>query len=82
MTEAKVREIIREVIADSTEAEKEITDETRIIEDLGLSSMEVMILVGDLENELGIEIPVSKISNANTVRELSNILISIIKNSD
>lgn len=82
MTEESVRKKIIEIMIDSTETEEKITEETRIIEDLKLSSMEVMVLVADLEDALGIQIPISKISNVHTVGEFCDVLIEIIRNDN
>ncbi|MDO4169329.1 MAG: acyl carrier protein [Lachnospiraceae bacterium] len=82
MTEKSVRKKIIEIMIDSTETEEKITEETRIIEDLELSSMEVMVLVADLEDALGIQIPISKISNVHTVGEFCDVLIEIIRNDN
>lgn len=80
MSEQKIRERIIEIIMESTETEERVTDETELFEDMGLSSMEIMVLVGDLEYEFCVNIPISKISNVRTVGELSDAIIRIINN--
>ena len=53
--EAK-KEIIR-VIKVSTETELDITEQTNMFTDMGLSSVEVVVMLGELEDTFGIDIP-------------------------
>lgn len=66
------------VIVESTETEVEVTEKTHLVEDLGLSSMEVVVLLGDLESAFGIDIPVSRVRRIQTVGDLCQVVISIL----
>lgn len=76
ITEAK-KEIIA-VIVKSTETELEVTEETHLVKELGLSSVEAMILLSDLEDRFGIRIPVSRLRNVRTVNDLCQVVIDTL----
>ena len=78
MTVQEAIQAIIAVIVKSTETEKEVTVETYLVKELGLSSLEVVVLLGDLEAEFGIDIPVSKVRNVQTVGDLCQVVISIL----
>lgn len=78
MTVQEAIKAIIAVIVKSTETEKEVTVEMYLVKDLGLSSLEVVVLLGDLESEFGIDIPVSKVRNVRTVGDLCQVVISIL----
>ena len=74
--EAK-KEIIR-VIRDSTETELELTEETNLFSDMGLASVEVMVMMGDLEDTFGVDIPASRLRNVRTVGDICELVITIL----
>ena len=78
MTVSEVKKAIIEVIVMSTETEIQVTEKTHLLKDMGLSSIEVVILLGDLENAFGIRIPVSKVRNVRTAGDLCQVVISIL----
>ena len=47
-----VKKKIIEVIKESTETEMTLTSETELFTDMGLSSVEVVVMLGDLEDAL------------------------------
>ena len=69
MTKEQVIEKVIEIIKDSADIDEEVTLDTRVIEDLGLSSMEAVLILGDLENEFGIDLPVSELHDVVTVSD-------------
>ena len=70
-----VKEKIIEVIKESTETEITLTPETELFADMGLSSVEVVVMLGDLEDAFGIDIPAADIRDVRTVGELSDLII-------
>lgn len=54
--------------------ESELTDNTHLILDLHMNSYDCVNIVGNIEDELGIEIPDIEIRNLQTVGELSDYL--------
>lgn len=70
-----VKKKIIEVIKESTETEMTLTSETELFTDMGLSSVEVVVMLGDLEDAFGIDIPAADIRDVRTVGELSDLII-------
>ena len=73
-----VKKKIIEVIKESTETEITLTSETELFADMGLSSVEVVVMLGDLEDAFGIDIPAVDIRNVRTIGELSDLIIFIM----
>ncbi|MGN0265848.1 MAG: acyl carrier protein [Oliverpabstia sp.] len=73
-----VKKKIIEVIKESTETEITLTPETELFADMGLSSIEVVVMLGDLEDAFGIDIPAADIRNVRTIGELSDLIIFIL----
>ena len=57
----------------------EIKPESRIIEDLGADSLDVVELLSRLEDEYGVTIPDDDVENLKTVADVSNELEKIVK---
>ena len=79
MTTQDVKKKIIDVIEKSTETELELTPDTELFADMGLSSVEVVVMLGDLEDDFGIDIPAADIRNVRTIGELSDLIIFILK---
>ncbi len=54
--------------------ESDLSDNTHLILDLHMNSYDCVSIVGNIEDELGIEIPDIEIRNLQTVGELSDYL--------
>lgn len=67
------KEVLNTVIL-STETELEISKNTCLIQDMGLSSIEVMILISDLEERFKIRIAASRLRNVQTIGDLCTIV--------
>ena len=79
MTVQEVKKEIIHIIKVSTETELDITEETNIYGDMGLSSVEVMVMLGELEDAIGIDIPASKLRKVSTVGDMCELVISILR---
>ena len=79
MTIAQVTKLITKLIQDSTETDLELTPETHLIREIGLSSVESMLLLSDLEDALHIQIPVSALREVETVGDLTQVVIQCLK---
>ena len=79
MTTQDAKKKIIDVIEESTETELELTPDTELFADMGLSSVEVVVMLGDLEDAFGIDIPAADIRNVRTIGELSDLIIFILK---
>lgn len=60
-------EKITQIIRDYTGEERPINEETNLVTDLGLSSFDVVSLIGEFEDAFGIEIPTEDIEELETV---------------
>ena len=79
MTEQQVIDKVIEIIVDASETEENVTTNTSIIDDIGLSSMESILILGDIENEFGIDLPISGLRNVRTVGDLCQHVIEKLK---
>lgn len=75
MTIKEVRERVIEIIQDGVEYDGEITPEMNLIEEIGLSSLESMVLIGELEGEFGIELPISEVKLVTNIGEMQDLVI-------
>lgn len=66
------------LFATMTEAE-EITADSELMEDLDVSSMDVMIVVSSLEEEFGVKVPEMLLQNVCTVGDVADILADLKK---
>ena len=67
-----------ELFSTMAEAE-EITEDSELIEDLGISSMDVLILISSLEEEFRIKVPEKLIPKMTTVGDVVDIICEIRK---
>lgn len=78
MTISQVKQEVIRVIRDSTETDQRITMDTHLVKGLGLSSVEIMMLVSDLEDRFGVRISSAKLRNVWTVGDLCTLVISAL----
>lgn len=79
MTEQQVIEKVIDIIVEASETEEDVTVDTLIIDDIGLSSMESILILGDIENEFGIDIPITGLRKVRTVGDLCQHVIEKLK---
>ena len=79
MTIEEAKKEIFRVIVESTETELEVTEDTSLVKDMGLSSVEVFVLLGDLEDTFGIRMPASELRQVRAAGEACRLVISILK---
>lgn len=61
---------MKEIICNYVEtAPEEITENSRLIEDIGLNSYDFMCMLGDLETELSVTVDETEVVNLRTVGE-------------
>ena len=75
MSIEKLKQKILEVIAESTETELEVTEDTTLYEEMGLASVEAYVLLSDLEEAFGVRIPASALRNVRTTGDLCALVI-------
>lgn len=78
MTIPQARKEVLSVIEQSTETDIELTEETHLIDDLGLSSVEAAVLLSDLEERFGIRIPIACLRSVQTAGDLCQIVLEQI----
>lgn len=74
------QEILQRIIAlfrTMTDAQ-EITEESELIEDLGVSSMDVLFLVSNLEEEFGIKISERHIRQMATIGDVTQVVAQLL----
>lgn len=67
----KLKEIMLEYV---DVPEESITPETRFLADLAMNSLDIMTMVGELEDEFDIEIPTEDLNDIFTVQDLMDYL--------
>jgi len=68
------------LLAVMTEAEaEEITEESDLMEDLDVSSMDVMIVVSSLEEEFGVKVSEMLLQNVCTVGDVVDVIADLTK---
>lgn len=70
-------DIIR-LLGEKVEGDLKLTPETKIVADTGLASVDVMDFVFELEDEFGIMVPMDRISDVKTVRQLAEAIHGLI----
>ena len=67
----KLTQIVRDYTGDQT---VELTENTALMGDLGLSSLDLVNLAAEIEDEFDIEIPDRSIKNIKTVKDVIELI--------
>lgn len=67
-----------ELFSTMSDAE-EITPDSELIDDLGISSMDVLFLISSMEEEFKIKVPESAIRKMVTVDDVAEVIASLMK---
>ena len=78
MTKAQLKEEIYDIIKESTETEVDFTEASYLAADLMLSSVEVMMLLSDLEDAFDLTIPANQLMDAEKVGDLVDIVTILL----
>ena len=70
-------DIIR-LLGEKVDGDLTLTADTNIVADTGLASVDVMDFVFELEDEFGITVPLDRISDTRTVRQLAEAIHGLI----
>lgn len=74
-------EILKKVInmlAAITESENDVAADSELIDDLGISSMDIALLITSLEDEFKIKVPAGAIQKMFTVADVAEIIDELI----
>ena len=70
---------LTEIIVNYVEVQKEdIKPESRFIEDLGFTSFDFMSMLGEIEDEMDVEIDQEEVVNIRTVQEAVDYLATLV----
>ena len=79
MTIAQLNEEILTVVSNSTETELELTENTHLLRDMGLTSVEIMMLISDLEDHFGITISADRLHGVQIIADLQALVLEEIR---
>lgn len=74
MTDIELVNKLSDILKNYTLVDSIITSDTKLVDDVGLNSLELMSISGDLEDEFNIEIPEKISSTFRTVGDVVNYL--------
>jgi acyl carrier protein len=69
-----IREIIFDTLRGSLKRPVELSEQTHIVDDLGLDSVAVMDFVMEIEDRLDLSVPLDKIAEIETLGDLLTVL--------
>ncbi len=79
MTVKEAKELIIKTIVDVTETEEKVSEETLIVHELGLSSVEIISLIGELEDIFSVELDMQQNGKIKTVGQLCDVIIDQLR---
>lgn len=74
----KILERVIDLFSTMTEAE-EITEDSELMDDLDISSMDVLLLISSLEEEFQITVPEKEIRKMFTVGDVVDVILPLVK---
>ena len=69
---------VREMFANLTDTDAEITEESELMEDLEISSMDVLYVISCLEEEFKIKVPEKLLRKVVTVGDVAEIVTDLV----
>mgnify|MGYP000341638521 CR=1 FL=1 len=79
MTVQEVKEDIIRSIIEIIETEVEVTEQTEVVHGLGLASIGVLMLLGELEDIYEVELSPKRVEHVKTVGELCDVIIGQLR---
>lgn len=79
MTTETLKQKIFSVIAETAETDMQVAENTALYEDLGFASIEVYVMLCDLEQAFGVKIPAKKLRNVHTAGDLCQLIIDELR---
>lgn len=71
---AEVRASVKEILKPHAQAGSDLTEESRIVADLGIDSLGVMEVVADLEDKFKLRIPDEALRDVETVADVAKAI--------
>lgn len=78
MCKEDVLKKVIELFSTMSDAEQ-ITPDSELIDDMGISSMDVLFLISSMEEEFKIKVPESAIRKMVTVEDVAEVIASLMK---
>jgi len=77
----KILDQLFELIGPYSEQPIELSEQTRIMDDVGLDSMKVMELVMQIEDHFDVSVPLNILPDVNTIGEFAKHLETLLQDS-
>jgi acyl carrier protein len=74
MNRAELLQIFRSTASEIAEKDLQTVDESRVIAELGIDSLELLEVIGSLERDLNVRIPDDQLVGIQTVGQLLNLV--------
>ncbi|HEX2678782.1 MAG TPA: acyl carrier protein [Polyangiales bacterium] len=74
MTRAELLQIFRSTASEIAEKDLQSVDESRVIAELGIDSLELLEVIGSLERDLNIRVPDDQLVGIQTVGQLITLV--------
>lgn len=68
-----------DLFATMADTDEEITEESELIDDLGISSMDVLFLISSLEEEFKIKVSEKEIRKMSTIGDVTEVIERLVK---
>jgi acyl carrier protein len=68
---------IYEVLQPFVKADVELTEDSELVSELGLTSLQVMTLIEHIEDDFDISVPLNILPDIRTLRDLANQLVKL-----
>lgn len=79
MTTNDILQRVIDLFATMADTEDEITEESELIDDLGISSMDVLFLISSLEEEFKIKVSEKEIRKMSTIGDVTEVIEHLVK---
>lgn len=79
MATVDILQRVIDLFATMADTEDEITADSELIDDLGISSMDVLFLISCLEEEFMIKVPEAMLRKMFTIGDVAEIITGLIK---
>jgi len=70
---------ILSIVSQQVKGKVKIDEDTVLQEDVGLSSLQIMELIFEVEEEFDISFPLNRLPDIQTVKELSEAIIAVLE---
>ncbi len=76
-TVKEISKIIIQTLLENPKVPRNISPESKIIEDLEFDSLAVMNFVMEIEDKLDVSVPLDRLTDVRTIRDLADAIVSL-----